>query len=104
MVLAHALNVVSPTPAGHDVCTFHTVVCAAWALPMNGPLASAAPRTPVLALRKDRRVARRARAMKTLGRRQLGHGERQPLHALAAEVDLHAGVRSGALGVDHHPR
>ena len=32
----HALKVARPTPAGHEVCTFHVVVSAAAALRMNG--------------------------------------------------------------------
>src|SRR5690349_15345754 len=46
MELHHSLNVASPTPAGHEVCTFQVVVCAA-AVRMNGapamPVATAAP-------------------------------------------------------------
>src|SRR5689334_23166103 len=46
MVLHHSLNVASPTPAGHEVCTFHVVVWAA-AVRINGaptmPVATAAP-------------------------------------------------------------
>src|SRR6185503_9125322 len=46
MLLHQALNVLRPTPAGHEVWTFHVVVCAA-AVRMNGalttPVAAAAP-------------------------------------------------------------
>ena len=45
---AQALKVARPTPAGHDVCTFHVVVVAACALPMNGAArAVAVAATPV---------------------------------------------------------
>src|SRR5690349_4478 len=56
-VPAHVLNVCSPTPAGHDVCTFHVVVSAALALRMNGaPTTAAAPAAAAPTLSRRRRV------------------------------------------------
>jgi hypothetical protein len=51
MLLHQVLNVLSPTPAGQEVCTFQVVVVAAWALLTNGA-ATAAPVTPVRNLRR----------------------------------------------------
>ena len=50
-----------------------------------------------------RRCSPRPRASAS-GGLQLRHRHRQPLHALAAEVDLHAGVVALAFGVDDHAR
>src|SRR6185437_17168827 len=46
----HSLKVARPTPAGHEVCTFHIVVSAAAALRING-----AASAPAAAMRKTRR-------------------------------------------------
>jgi hypothetical protein len=54
---AHVLNVCRPTPAGHDVCTFQTVVSAAAALRMNGaPTTAAVPAAAAPAFSRRRRV------------------------------------------------
>src|SRR5204863_9245374 len=55
IVPAHVLNVCRPTPAGHDVCTFQTVVSAALALRMNGADMIAAPPAATLAVLSKRR-------------------------------------------------
>src|SRR5437763_6911291 len=54
-VPAHVLNVCRPTPAGHDVCTFHTVVSAAAALPIYGADTMAAPPAAAAVFSKRRR-------------------------------------------------
>ena len=46
--------------------------------------------------------ARQSKFTKLLGGLQFRDRDREPLHALAAEVDLHARVRSLPFGVDDH--
>src|SRR5512142_1489619 len=57
IVLHHALNVASPTPAGQDVWTFQVVVSAAFALRMKGaPTTAAVPAAAAPALSNRRRA------------------------------------------------
>src|SRR5262249_10142240 len=60
-----------------------------------------APRgTAARAVLRDVEGSTRARS--SVDRRQLGHRQREPLHAVAAEVDLRAGLLAGAFERDDH--
>src|SRR4051794_6659873 len=62
MLLAQVLNVLRPTPAGHDVWIFQVVVVAASALRMYGAAMAAPAATPSPVFRSRRRVVSPLRA------------------------------------------
>ena len=64
---AQVLNVLRPTPAGHDVWIFQTVVSAALALRMNGAATTAAPPAATAAVFNRRRRAGSASGVDAAG-------------------------------------